>query len=170
MQKTAKFVATASMRASIWAIPHTAVFARQEGAAFCSAPADLSSLSGVWSDKNAIIAAKHGAHRTQHFYRLEFNRDGTAKGLKSWRKYKSDGFHGFDVSGSQVYEDSENVVGVFAQSDCSLVLVETTLEAGMFKGTLLDDGRIHFTFVQAGETDPMVVRGRLSKEYNLEQE
>lgn len=167
MQKAAKLVATATMLTSIWSMPHTAVFARQEGAAFCSAPADLSSMSGVWSDKNAIIAAKYGAHRTQHFYRLEFNRDGTAKGLKSWRKYKSDGFHGFDVSGRKVYEDTESVVGIFEQSDCSLVLVETTIEAGIFKGTLLDDGRIRFTFVQAGETDPMVVRGWLSKESTL---
>jgi len=45
--------------------------------------------------------------------------------------------------------------------------VETTIEAGIFKGTLLDDGRIRFTFVQAGETDPMVVRGWLSKESTL---
>jgi len=168
MQKAAKLIATAGMLTAICSIPHIPVFAQQEGASACNAPRDLSSLSGVWSDKNAIIAAKHGAHRTQHFYRLEFKQDGTAKGLKSWRKYKSDGFHGFDASGSKVYEDSEGVVGVFEKSDCSLVLVETTLEAGLFKGTLLNDGRIRFTFVQAGETDPMVVRGWLSQERTMQ--
>jgi hypothetical protein len=165
MQKAAKLVATATMLASILSMPHTAAFARQEGAAAsCSAPADLSSLSGVWSDKNAIKATKQGALRTQHFYRLEFNQDGTVKGLKIWRNYKSDGFPGFDVSGRKVYEDSESVVGIFEQSDCSLALVETTSEAGIFKGTLLDDGRIRVAFVQAGEADPLVVRGLLSKE------
>ena len=145
-------------------ISNAPAFAQQAGAPKCNAPANMSALSGVWVDKSAIIAAKHGAHRTQHFYHLEFKQDGSATGIKSWRKYESDGFHGFDVNGNKVYEDSEGVVGVFERSDCSLVLVETTLEAGIFHGTLLDDGRIRFTFAQAGEADSMVVRGWLSRE------
>jgi hypothetical protein len=96
------------------------------------------------------------------------HQDGTAKSTKSWRKYKSDGFHGFDENGTKAYEDSEAVVGVFEKSDCSLVLVETTRKAGLFQGTLLNDVRIRFTFVQAGEADPMVVRGSLSKESKIQ--
>lgn len=164
MTKAVKLMASAGIITAIHLLPHPPGLANQESTQRCNAPTDLSTLSGIWSDKNAIIAAKHGGHRTQHFYSLEFKQDGTAKGTKSWRKYKSDGFHGFDENGTKVYEDSEAVVGVFEKSDCSLVLVETTREAGLFQGTLLNDGRIRFTFVQAGEVDPMVVRGWLSKE------
>jgi hypothetical protein len=67
MQKAAKLIAAAGMLTAICSISHAPVFAQQEGASVCNAPRDLSSLSGVWSEKNAIIAAKHGAHRHSTF-------------------------------------------------------------------------------------------------------
>ena len=135
-----------------------------EGPAICDPPEDVESLSGLWSDTNAIAVTKEHQGSTQHFYDLKFDSHGRVEGVKTWRKKRHAKIQGYDVSGKRTYEDSERVIGIFEKSDCSLILAETTSEEGLFRGSLVQGGLIRFAFVQAGESDPMVVRGWLSRD------
>ena len=133
-----------------------------EAPEICDPPGDVESLSGLWSDTDAIIVTKEIQGLTQHFYDLKFDSHGRVEGVKTWRRKSK--IPGYDVSGKRTYEDSERVIGIFEKSDCSLILAETTSEEGLFRGSLVQGGLIRFAFVQAGESDPMVVRGWLSRD------
>jgi len=125
----------------------------QSLAGACGAPADLSSLSGVWNATSSRVSRGQNAGSQSSTLNLQVDVNGHVKGMRSWKSLE----YGFNAAGNTVNLDAETVTGLFDRATCRMVLVET-VEAGTIQADLKPDGSLPYVLTQPGR-DPVVVMG-----------
>ena len=124
-----------------------AILAKAEGSHghSCNQPANLSTLSGIYTSTDKVAINSSGPIRSITELSLNVNSDGHIDGKKTWKL--STGFGHKAADGTKTKGDTETLIGVI--KDCEFAFAETK-ENGIYLGRLLNDGTIRLTMIQSG--------------------
>ena len=111
----------------------------------CNQPANLSSLSGVYTSIDKVAINSSGPIRSITELSLNVSSDGHIEAGKTWKL--STGFGHKAKDGTKTKGDTEALIGVI--KDCEFAFAETK-ENGIYFGRLLKDGTIRLTMIQSG--------------------